>query len=115
MGRPSGLLSFAPHDGSCGAKAWLCQSPDCKSWQEIFCVGQRSIGKFALRFVGETQSNNEVADIFLAKRFDHHRIARTDFDALSQNLIVGLLCKFSAGIGKRLLLATMLKVRTWPL
>jgi hypothetical protein len=23
MGRPSGLLSLAPHDGSCGALAWL--------------------------------------------------------------------------------------------
>ena len=64
-----------------------------------FLCRHSSMSEFGLRFVGHTQINNEVAELFLAASFALRRTGRTDFDALSQNPIVRLPCKFSARIG----------------
>jgi hypothetical protein len=80
-----------------------------------FLTVQGSATQIGVQVCAQTQDSNEVADIFLAASFALRRTACTDFDALSQNLALKVLRKFSARIGKRLSLVTMLTVRRWPL
>jgi hypothetical protein len=94
MGRPSGLLSFAPHDSSCGACAGWISLQNADHGVAAFFIVQCSAAQIEFEFCAQTQNYNVVTDKFLAGGFNHHRTACTDFDALSQNLAVKVSRKF---------------------